>query len=67
MMFPEDSHEMVLLRWIGNHEKEELTIHEILAAKTDVDITTEEIRRTIWVLLDNGNVDLTGDMKIKKK
>jgi hypothetical protein len=67
MMFPEDSHEMALLRWMRNQEKEELTIHEILAAKNDVDITTEEIRRTIWVLLDNGNVDLTGDMKIKKK
>ncbi len=65
MFFPENSVEAMLLEWIKKQKKRTMHIEEVL--KADIDINTEEKRQALWRLLDNNDIDLSGDLKIITK
>jgi len=63
--FPEGSPAKILMEWFKKQEKEEFTIYDVLNA--DIEISEEKKRKAVWQLIDNDDLDLLSDLKIRVK
>ncbi len=60
--FSEKSPAKILLKWFESQEKKQFTIQDVLDA--DIEVNISQRRQSLWQLIDNGNLDLSNDLKI---